>query len=137
VTAEALVVAAAVVRDGRLLAVRRTRPAELRGRWELPGGKVDVDEMRDAALARELQEELGIGVQIHEWLPTTVPIGDGQLRLTVALVTITSGEPTPVEHDAVRWLAANELGDVDWLEPDRPFLDVLRRRLLPASRPTK
>jgi 8-oxo-dGTP diphosphatase len=133
----ALVVAGAVVRDGRLLAVRRTRPAHLRGRWELPGGKVDADETRDGALARELHEELGIGVLIDAWLPSTVPIGDGSLRLAVALVTIADGEPTPVEHDAVRWLGADELDDVDWLEPDRPFLDVLRPRLLPTNPPTK
>ena len=128
-----LVVAGAVVRDGRLLAVRRTLPPELRGRWELPGGKVDADESRDEALARELHEELGVRVHIHEWLETTVPIGAGTMRLTVALVTLTHGEPMPVEHDAVRWLGSDELDDVDWLEPDRPFLDVLRSRLSPTK----
>ena len=129
----ALVVAGAVVRDGRLLAVRRTRPPELRGRWELPGGKVDGDESRDAALARELHEELGIEVRVEEWLASTTVIGAGPMRLAVAVVTVRSGKPAPVEHDAVRWLAADELDDVDWLEPDRPFLDALRARLLPTK----
>ena len=46
-------------------------------------------------------------------------------RLTVAVVRIVEGEPVPHEHDAVRWLAADELEDVDWLEPDRPFLAEL------------
>jgi len=123
------VVGGAVVRDGRLLAVRRTRPAELRGKWELPGGKVDDGEDADDALVRELHEELGIRVRIEAWLPTTVPIGDGPMRLAVAVVTVTDGEPTPVEHDSARWLGADELEDVDWLEPDRPFLDALRPRL--------
>ena len=126
-------VAGAVVRDGRLLAVRRTRPTELRGRWELPGGKADPREGRDDALARELHEELGIRVRIDEWLPTTAPIGDGALQLTVAVVAVTEGEPTPTEHDAVRWLGSDELDEVDWLEPDRPFLDVLRPWLLPTK----
>ena len=128
-----LVVAGAVVRDGRLLAVRRTRPPELRGRWELPGGKVDGDERRDDALARELHEELGVRVEVDEWLEMTVPIGAGPMRLAVALVTLTHGEPAPVEHDAVRWLGSDELDDVDWLEPDRPFLEVLRGRLGPTK----
>ena len=128
-----LVVAAAVVRDGRLLAVRRTRPPELRGRWELPGGKVDAGESPDDALARELREELGIAVRVGDWLPSTVPIGDGALDLTVALVTLIGGEPRPVEHDAVRWLGADELDEVDWLQPDRPFIDLLRHRLLPTG----
>ena len=118
-----------MVRDGRLMAVRRTRPAALRGRWELPGGKVDADESRDDALARELHEELGIRVRVDEWLEPTVAIGEGQLHLAVALVTITDGEPVPVEHDAVRWLSGAELEDVDWLEPDRPFVDLVRPRL--------
>lgn len=125
----ALVVGGAVVRDGRLMAVRRTGPAALRGRWELPGGKVDADESPDVALARELHEELGIRVRVEEWLEPTVAIGDGPLRLAVALVTIADGEPRPVEHDAVRWLSGEELEDVDWLEPDRPFVDLLRPRL--------
>jgi len=125
----ALVVAGAVVRDGRLLAVRRTRPAELAGRWELPGGKVDEDESPAEALARELREELGVRVRLQEWLPGTSGIGEGDLRLTVAPVTLLEGEPTPVEHDAVRWLAIDELEDVDWLEPDRPFLDAIGSRL--------
>ena len=129
----ALVVAGAVVRDGRLLAVRRTRPAALVGRWELPGGKVDVDESPDVALTRELHEELGIRVRIEEWLPGATPIGSGELSLVVALVTLLEGEPAPVEHDAVRWLGADELDDVDWLEPDRPFLDAIGSRLPPTK----
>ena len=55
-----VVVAAAIVRDGRVLAARRTQPANVAGRWELPGGKVDPGETPEQALVRELREELGI-----------------------------------------------------------------------------
>ena len=55
-----LVVGAAVVRDGRVLACRRTTPPEAAGRWEFPGGKVEPGESPDAALVRELHEELGV-----------------------------------------------------------------------------
>src|SRR5882757_6987647 len=54
-----VVVGAAIVRDGRLLAQRRARPAELAGRWELPGGRVERGESEAAALRRECREELG------------------------------------------------------------------------------
>jgi 8-oxo-dGTP diphosphatase len=57
-----------------------------------------------------------------------VPIGGGHV-LTAAVVRLVSGEPEPTEHDAVRWLGADELGDVDWLEPDRPFLAPVARWL--------
>ena len=118
------VVGAAIVRDGRVLAARRTRPAAAAGRWEFPGGKVEGAESPEAALVREIEEELGCVVSVERWLDGAVPIGTTH-RLTVAVVRLVEGEPVPHEHDAVRWLAAGELYDVDWLEPDRPFLAEL------------
>jgi 8-oxo-dGTP diphosphatase len=118
------VVGAAIVRDGRVLAARRTAPAEAAGRWEFPGGKVEPDETPDAALVREIAEELGCTVEVVAWLPGAVAIGASH-TLTVALARVVAGEPVPHEHDAVRWLGPDELGDVDWLEPDRPFLEHL------------
>jgi 8-oxo-dGTP diphosphatase len=120
------VVGAAVVRDGRVLAARRTTPPEAAGRWEFPGGKVDPGESVDAALVRELAEELAVTVRVVRWLDGEQPVGPGgRFRLRVAVVRLEAGEPEPVEHDAVRWLAADELGEVDWLDGDRPFLDEL------------
>jgi 8-oxo-dGTP diphosphatase len=52
------------------------------------------------------------------------------LFLRVAAATIAAGEPHPVEHDALVWLAADELPTVDWLDADRPFLEEIRRSLL-------
>ena len=122
-----LVVGAAVVRDGRVLACRRTAPPAAAGRWEFPGGKVEPGESPEVALARELHEELGVEATVTAWLDGVAAIGDAH-QLRVALVAV-AGEPVPVEHDAVRWLGASELGAVDWLEPDRPFLAELARHL--------
>jgi 8-oxo-dGTP diphosphatase len=121
----AVVVGAAIVRDGRVLAARRTTPAEAAGRWEFPGGKVEPGETPDQALVREVDEELGCTVDVVRWLPERVAIGTRHV-LTVAVARLVSGEPVPSEHDRVRWLAAAEVCDVDWLEPDRPFLPHLR-----------
>lgn len=118
------VVGAAVLRGGRLLAARRTTPPAAAGRWELPGGKVEPGEAPDAALVRELAEELGVEATVVRWLDGAVGIGETH-ELTVALVTV-AGDPVPHEHDRVRWLARDQLDDVDWLEPDRPFVDQLR-----------
>ncbi len=122
------VVGAAIIRDGRVLAARRTFPAEAAGRWEFPGGKVEPGETPDAALVREIAEELGCAITVDGWLAGEAAIGSTHV-LTVARATLLSGEPFPHEHDAVRWLAAGELDDVDWLEPDRPFLDEVRSLL--------
>ena len=120
----AVVVGAAIVRDGRVLAARRTSPAEAAGRWELPGGKVEPGETPDEALVREIAEELGCVVEVVAWLPGEVAIGDRHV-LTVAVARLVAGEPEPREHDAIQWLGPAELDDVDWLEPDRPFLPHL------------
>lgn len=112
---------AAIVRDGRVLAARRTSPPEAAGRWEFPGGKVEDGETPERALVREIGEELGCTIAIRSWLPTEARISDRHV-LRVAVAELVESAPEPREHDAVRWLAATELDEVDWLEPDRPFL---------------
>ncbi|GAB2445683.1 (deoxy)nucleoside triphosphate pyrophosphohydrolase [Nocardioides hungaricus] len=121
-------VGAAILRDGRVLAARRTRPPEAAGRWEFLGGKVEPGETPEAALVREVAEELGCAIEVTGWLPGEVAIGERHV-LTVATASLVAGEPRPREHDRVRWLGADELGEVDWLEPDRPFVRALGRLL--------
>jgi 8-oxo-dGTP diphosphatase len=128
--ARALVVGAAVVRDGLLLAARRTSPPEVAGRWELPGGKVDAGETAADALIREIAEELGCIVVVERWLDGAEPIGTSYV-LHVAVCRVAVGSPRPGEdHDELRWLAPGELDAVDWLDPDRPFLPGVRAVLL-------
>jgi 8-oxo-dGTP diphosphatase len=124
------VVGAAIVRRGTLLAARRISPSEAAGRWELPGGKVEPGEDPGAALAREVAEELGCRVTVEHWLDGEQPIG-GPHVLRAAVCRLMGEEPEPgADHDALRWLGPTELDDLDWLEPDRPFLDQLRDLLL-------
>lgn len=128
--ARRLVVGAAVLRDGRVLAARRTAPPEAAGRWELPGGKVEPGETPADALVRELVEELGVDVEVTGWLPGRVPVDDA-LELAVATVVLVRGEPVAREHDLLRWVGAADLEDLDWLDGDRPFLPALAA-LLPG-----
>jgi 8-oxo-dGTP diphosphatase len=130
VTSRALVVGAAVVRDGCLLAARRTTPPEAAGRWELPGGKVDAGETADEALVREVREELGCAVKVEGWLAGEQPIGASH-ALRVAVCTLVAGDPVALaDHDLLVWLGPDQLDGLDWLEPDRPFLLELRNALL-------
>ena len=103
------VVGAAILEGGRVLAARRTTPEAAAGRWEFPGGKVEVGETPADALVREITEELGCTVEVTGWLDGAVPIGDTHL-LTVALARLVAGDPVPHEHDQVRWLAAERAG---------------------------
>ena len=130
-----VVVAAAVVHDGRLLVARRTRPAALAGRWELPGGKADPGESEPAALRRELAEELGLAVDVGERIGPDVELGDGLvLRCRLARPVDPAVPLRPTEHDRVRWVPAADLDGLDWLDADRALLPQLRVALDPAGR---
>ncbi|MCW2818917.1 MAG: (deoxy)nucleoside triphosphate pyrophosphohydrolase [Marmoricola sp.] len=112
----------------RVLAARRSAPADVAGRWELPGGKVEPGETAAGAAVREVHEELGCEVEVTGLLE-----GRSELRTDLALVGVAArlvaGDPVPREHGAVRWLRADQLDEVDWIEADRVFLPALRRLL--------
>jgi 8-oxo-dGTP diphosphatase len=118
------VVGAAILRGGCVLAARRTSPPSAAGRWEFPGGKVEPEESPGDALVREISEELGCVIEVTGWLTAEVIIGTTH-SLTVATAQIVTGDPQPTEHDALRWLGAEQIDEVDWLDSDRPFLSQL------------
>lgn len=116
--------------DGRrrVLAARRTGPGETAGGWELPGGKCEPAEGLAEAAVRELREELGCEVRVTGRLGGRVEIAPG-LTLEVLTAELCGGEPVPLEHDALRWLRPDQLGEVRWLPADVPFLPELTRLL--------
>lgn len=123
-------VGAALVRDGRVLASRRSRPPQLAGLWEFPGGKVEPGESDVQALVRELREELRVEAEVGERLGGDLLIGRTAV-LRVYLCRLLCGEPALVDHDAHRWLAPAELLDVPWIPVDLPLVHLLRDVLPP------
>jgi two-component system, OmpR family, sensor kinase len=129
-----LVVAVALVRDGRVLAQRRAFPPETAGRWELPGGRAEPGESAAEALIRECREELAVDVVPGEQLGLDVPLpGGSALRIHIARLAQPDATPVPVEHAALRWVDLTELAELDWLEADRVVLPDLAA-LLKAQR---
>ena len=122
------VVGAALVRDGRVLAARRTGPAHLAGLWEFPGGKVEDGESDHDALVRELKEELGVTALIGPRVGPELALGETAV-MRVYLATLVDGEPQLNDHDALRWLAPDELRDVPWIPADAPVLSSLAAHL--------
>lgn len=126
-----VVVAAALYdTEERLLAARRSAPPELAGRWELPGGKVEPGETPEHALVRELREELGIEAEPLARVPGEWPLKAGYV-LRVWRCHLRSGAPRPLQdHDELRWLTADEVWSVDWLDQDVPAVkEALRDRI--------
>jgi 8-oxo-dGTP diphosphatase len=120
------IVAAVIVLDGRVLACERSAPAEVAGRWEFPGGKVEPGESDAEALARECVEELGVRVEVGARVGPDVPLAHGRAVLRVFAVTLLNGDrPRALEHAAIRWLGVDELDSVPWLPADRPIVAEL------------
>jgi 8-oxo-dGTP diphosphatase len=126
-----VIVAAAIITDGRVLACERSAPPEVAGRWEFPGGKVEPGESDEQALARECVEELGVRVDVGARIGPDVPLAHGRAVLRVFAVTLIDGDqPRALEHTAMRWLSADELDSVPWLPADKPIVAELPDLLL-------
>lgn len=124
------VVATALVRDGRVLVAQRTRPPDLAGRWELPGGRVEPGEDEPAAVVRECREELGTEVVPGGRVGTDLPISAGALRVYRARPARGSHEPRALEHAAVRWVDAAQIPGLDWVDADRAVVADLVRLVI-------
>jgi 8-oxo-dGTP diphosphatase len=120
-------VVGAVIFDGGLVLCAQRGPAEaLAGLWEFPGGKIEAGESPEAALTREIAEELGCGIRVgDEVTTTTYPYDFGDVTLTTYYCELVSGVPTPTEHSALLWLRPDELDSVEWAPADIPAVSQI------------
>lgn len=124
-----MVVAAVATNEiGQFLVAQRSRPEELAGKWEFPGGKIEAGEGPEDALARELMEELGMDVVIGD---RVLGPADGDWPISAELVlrvfqcTATTDAEAGDDHLAVQWVDADALVDLDWVPADRPIAELV------------
>ena len=124
-----MVVAAALIdRDGRVLLAERPAGKHLAGTWEFPGGKVETGETPEAALIRELREELGIETEASCLAPATFASHAYEhFHLVLMLYVCRKWQGTPHGHDGqrLRWEHVNDLFSIDMPPADRPLIGTL------------
>jgi len=125
-----LVAAVALVDDdGRVLLAQRPEGKTMAGLWEFPGGKLDPGETPEAALVRELHEELGIDTRQSCLAPLTFAshsYPDFQLLMPLYACRIWHGEMTPREGQELAWVRPVRLGDYPMPPADEPLVAMLR-----------
>ena len=124
-----LVVACALVdADKRVLIAQRPQGKTLAGLWEFPGGKVEPGERPEAALVRELREELGIEVDPAALMPVAFASADNAGRhmlLLLYLCRAWSGVPRALDATALKWLLPEEMDGAEMPPADIPLIDRL------------
>lgn len=125
-----LVVAVALIDpDGRILLAQRPEGKSLAGLWEFPGGKVETGETPEAALIRELSEELGIETKSSCLAPLTFAshsYGDFHLLMPLFACRRWQGIPSPKEGQNLAWVRAGDLRNYPMPPADIPLIPILR-----------
>lgn len=120
------VVAAVIYKDGEIFATQRGY-GEFEGMWEFPGGKIEPGESCEVALKREIQEELGVDIEVGELICTTeYDYPSFHLTMHCFLCGIASGEIELREHKSARWLTKDTLNDVNWLPADLEVIEKIK-----------
>lgn len=119
------VVCAIIEQDNLVLCALRSERMSLPGKWEFPGGKLEVNELPEEALIREIKEELNVEIKIIEALPFAEHsyIPEKTIRLIPFRCNILSdNSPRATEHSELRWMKKDELLQLDWAAADVPIV---------------
>ena len=120
------VVAAVIVRDGRVFTTQRGY-GDFKDYWEFPGGKMEKGESREDALKREIREELAADISVDQFLETVeYDYPKFHLILHCFLCSLNTKKVHLLEHESSRWLSADELDSVDWLPADLSLIRKLK-----------
>lgn len=127
-----VVAAALVAPDGRVLLQQRPPGRSMAGLWEFPGGKVEDGETPEAALVRELHEELGVKLNGGALLPACFAsafVGETHMTLLLFICRSWAGEPKPLDATALAWVRTSQMRELAMPPADEPLIGLLEKLL--------
>ena len=121
-------VVAAIIRKGSSVFATQRGYGDYKDWWEFPGGKIEPGEAPEAALVREIKEELDSEIAVEQYL-TTVEHDYPEFHLSMDCFwcAVTSGKPTLLEHEAAKWLPLDNLRQVNWLPADVKVVEAIEK----------
>ena len=120
------VVAAIIIEKGKVLATQRGY-GEFKDGWEFPGGKIELGEIPEAAIVREIKEERDTEIEVVKLLDTVeYDYPQFHLSMDCFICKIKSGDLVLKEHEAAKWLTKENLDSVDWLPADLSLIEKIR-----------
>ena len=120
------VVAAIIIEQGKVFATQRGC-GEFKDGWEFPGGKIELGETLEAAIVREIKEELDTEIEVVKLLDTVeYDYPQFHLSMDCFICKIKSGDLVLKEHEAAKWLTKENLDSVDWLPADLSLIEKIR-----------
>lgn len=123
-------VAAAVIRKGDQVFATQIGYGEFKDRWEFPGGKIELHESAEEALAREIKEELDAEINIGKKIGTVeYDYSDFHLSMECFWCEMISQHMVLKEHEAAKWLSEEELDSITWLPADKTILEEIKKGL--------
>ena len=124
------VIAAIIEKDGKILIARRKKGSHLAHKWEFPGGKIEPGETHEQCLKRELLEELGIKVNVEEFICSSKYAYENiSIELCIYKVSFVSGEFSINSHEEIRWISPGKLSEYDLPEANIPVTKIIIKYL--------
>lgn len=123
------VVAAIIIEKEKVFATQRGY-GEFKDGWEFPGGKIELGEIPEAAIVREIKEELDTEIEVVKLLDTVeYDYPQFHLSMDCIICKIKSGDLVLKEHEAAKWLTKENLDSVDWLPADLSLIEKIRNEI--------
>ena len=120
-------VVAAIIKNNNKVFITQRGHGEFKGKWEFPGGKIEVGETPEEAIVREIREELKSEIIVERLFDEINEKRENKiLNVKFFICSLISGDLELTEHLASKWVEPSEIDDKDFLEADKPILDNLK-----------